>query len=240
MEDLELDYRRGLKDGIPIALGYFSVSTAFGLIAVDSGCTAVEALFISMFNVTSAGQFAGVTILASMGTYIEMALAQFLINARYALMAISLSQKINDKFRGVKRLALATFITDEIFAVAIGQDDEVSAAYYGGLSTLPWFGWAGGTFFGAVLGNIMPDILSTSLSIALYGMFIAIVVPPAKANFKVLIAVAIAIACSCILFYVPVFDGVSSGFAIIISAVIASAIGALLFPVDDEDGGDAA
>lgn len=233
-----MDYKKGLKDGIPIALGYFSVSTAFGLIAVDSGCTAVEALFISMFNVTSAGQFAGVTIMGTMGTYIEMAMAQLLINARYALMAISLSQKIDDRFKGLKRLALATFITDEIFAVAIGREGEVSAKYYAGLSTLPYFGWASGTFFGAVLGNIMPDILSTSLSIALYGMFIAIVVPPAKASYKVLITVAIALVCSCTLYYVPAFDCVSSGFAIIISAVIASAVGAILFPVDDEPAGE--
>ena len=230
-----MNFRTGVHHGIPIALGYFSVATAFGLIAVNGGCTAVEALFISMFNVTSAGQFAGVTVMASAGSYIEMAMTQFLINARYSLMAISLSQKVDSRFTTLPRILLSTFITDEIYAVAIGQKDDVSAKYYAGLSCLPYVGWAAGTFFGAFMGNILPQVLTTSLSIGLYGMFIAIVVPVVKSSRKTLIIVGISLAISCLLYFIPAFDKVSAGFAIIISAVIASAAGALLFPIDDEE-----
>ena len=230
-----MNFRTGVHHGIPIALGYFSGATAFGLIAVNGGCTAVEALFISMFNVTSAGQFAGVTVMASAGSYIEMAMTQFLINARYSLMAISLSQKVDSRFTTLPRILLSTFITDEIYAVAIGQKEDVSAKYYAGLSCLPYVGWAAGTFFGAFMGNILPQVLTTSLSIGLYGMFIAIVVPVVKSSRKTLIIVGISLAISCLLYFIPAFDKVSAGFAIIISAVIASAAGALLFPIDDEE-----
>ena len=230
-----MNFRTGVHHGIPIALGYFSVATAFGLIAVNGGCTAVEALFISMFNVTSAGQFAGVTVMASAGSYIEMAMTQFLINARYSLMAISLSQKVDSRFTTLPRILLSTFITDEIYAVAIGQKEDVSAKYYAGLSCLPYVGWAAGTFFGAFMGNILPQVLTTSLSIGLYGMFIAIVVPVVKSSRKTLIIVGISLAISCLLYFIPAVDKVSAGFAIIISAVIASAAGALLFPIDDEE-----
>ena len=230
-----MNFRTGVHHGIPIALGYFSVATAFGLIAVNGGCTAVEALFISMFNVTSAGQFAGVTVMASAGSYIEMAMTQFLINARYSLIAISLSQKVDSRFTTLPRILLSTFITDEIYAVAIGQKEDVSAKYYAGLSCLPYVGWAAGTFFGAFMGNILPQVLTTSLSIGLYGMFIAIVVPVVKSSRKTLIIVGISLAISCLLYFIPAFDKVSAGFAIIISAVIASAAGAVLFPIDDEE-----
>ena len=230
-----MNFRTGVHHGIPIALGYFSVATAFGLIAVNGGCTAVEALFISLFNVTSAGQFAGVTVMASAGSYIEMAMTQFLINARYSLMAISLSQKVDSRFTTLPRILLSTFITDEIYAVAIGQKEDVSAKYYAGLSCLPYVGWAAGTFFGAFMGNILPQVLTTSLSIGLYGMFIAIVVPVVKSSRKTLIIVGISLAISCLLYFIPAFDKVSAGFAIIISAVIASTAGAALFPIDDEE-----
>ena len=230
-----MNFRTGVHHGIPIALGYFSVATAFGLIAVNGGCTAVEALFISLFNVTSAGQFAGVTVMASAGSYIEMAMTQFLINARYSLMAISLSQKVDSRFTTLPRILLSTFITDEIYAVAIGQKEDVSAKYYAGLSCLPYVGWAAGTFFGAFMGNILPQVLTTSLSIGLYGMFIARVGPGVKSSRKTLIIVGISLAISCLLYFIPAFDKVSAGFAIIISAVIASAAGALLFPIDDEE-----
>lgn len=227
-------FKKGIKDGIPIALGYFSVSIAFGLMAVEGGCTWFEALLISFTNLTSAGQFAGVTVMAGMGSYLEMALTQLVINSRYALMGISLSQKTDEKFKGIWRLILGFAITDEIFAVAIGQEGSISRRYFGGLMTLPIIGWSLGTLCGAVLGNVMPEIITSALGVALYGMFIAVVVPKARESFNVLITVLISIAISSLLHYFPLFSGVSSGFAIIICAVAASAIGALLMPVKDE------
>lgn len=229
-----MNFNKGIKDSIPIALGYFSVSIAFGLMATDAGLTTMEALIISFTNLTSAGQFAGVTVIASAGTYIEMALTQLVINSRYSLMAISLSQKINSKFKGVYRAVLGFAITDEIFAVAIGNKDEVSKEYFTGLMIFPVIGWSAGTVTGAVLGNIMPLIITNALGIALYGMFIAVVVPKARENIHILITVSMAIVISAIIYYIPIFSVISSGFAIIISAVIASVAGALLFPAKEE------
>ena len=229
-----MDFTKGIKDGIPIALGYFSVSIAFGLMAVEAGCSWVEAMLISLTNLTSAGQFAGVTVLAHMGTYIEMALTQLVINSRYALMGISLSQKVNARFKGLWRVILGFAITDEIFAVAIGQEGEISRRYFAGLAIIPIIGWTSGTIVGAVLGNIMPEIITSALGVALYGMFIAVVVPKARENIHVLAVVIIAVAISVALRYIPVFSGISAGFAIIICAVIASAAGAVFFPVKED------
>ena len=230
-----MDFTKGIKDGIPIALGYFSVSIAFGLMAVEAGCTWVEAMLISLTNLTSAGQFAGVTVLAHMGTYIEMALTQLVINSRYALMGISLSQKVNARFKGLWRVILGFAITDEIFAVAIGQEGEISRRYFAGLAIIPIIGWTSGTIVGAVLGNIMPEIITSALGVALYGMFISVVVPKARENIHVLAVVIIAVAISVALRYIPVFSGISAGFAIIICAVIASAAGAVFFPVKEDE-----
>ena len=230
-----MDFTKGIRDGIPIALGYFSVSIAFGLMAVEAGCTWVEAMLISLTNLTSAGQFAGVTVLAHMVTYIEMALTQLVINSRYALMGISLSQKVNARFKGLWRVILGFAITDEIFAVAIGQEGEISRRYFAGLAIIPIIGWTSGTIVGAVLGNIMPEIITSALGVALYGMFIAVVVPKARENIHVLAVVIIAVTISVALRYIPVFSGISAGFAIIICAVIASAAGAVFFPVKEDE-----
>jgi len=225
-----MEFKRGLRDGIPICLGYFSVSVAFGVMAIQYGLTWVEAVMISLLNLTSAGQYAGLTIIASpTGGLFEMALSQLLINARYALMGISLSQKVEKKFTTSYRLVLGFAITDEIFAVASGNK-TVSRAYMAGLAILPILGWSGGTLCGALIGSIMPQILQNALGVALFGMFIAVVVPDAKANKRILAVAGIAITCSTLMYYLPVLKEVSSGFSVIICTVIAATLGALLFP----------
>ncbi len=229
---------RGIKDGIPIGLGYFSVSFSFGILAVAEGLTWWEAVLISMTNLTSAGQFAGVTVMAAAGSLAELAVTQFVINLRYALMSISLSQKVSDRFRGVSRAILGFGITDEIYAVAMGHDGPVTRSYFTGLCIIPYIGWALGTLGGAVCGNILPEIICDALGIALYGMFIAIVIPPMKHDRKVVIVVLMAIAVSLVFNYVPVINHISAGFAIIISSIIAAAVGALLFPKDTVDETD--
>ena len=219
--------KRGIKDGIPIGLGYFSVSFSFGILAVTNGFSVLQTLLISMTNLTSAGQFAGITVIASMGTMLEMAITQFVINLRYSLMAISLSQKVSKRFNGLSRTVLGFSITDEIFAVAVSKK-EVTRKYFLGLAILPYIGWAFGTLFGAVCGNVLPQIISEALGIALYGMFIAIVVPDMKKNRFVSVVVVVAIVISSLLYYIPALSWISSGFAVIISAVIAAAVGAVL------------
>ena len=228
-----MTFTRGLRDGIPICLGYYAVSIAFGLLAVSQGLTALEAVLISATNLTSAGQFAGLTIIAALGSYVEMALTQLVINLRYMLMSISLSQKVDEKFTGIWRFILGFGITDEIYAVAISQE-SVSREYFAGLMLLPILGWSGGTLTGAILGNVLPEIITNALGVALYGMFIAIVVPAARDSRAVLFASAVSIAVSMMLRYIPLFAGVSGGFAIIICALTASALAAVLYPVEEE------
>lgn len=225
---------QGIRDGSAIGIGYFSVSFTFGIAAVASGLDWWQALAVSIMNLTSAGQFAGITVMAAAGSYIEMAISQFIINLRYALMSISLSQKVDKDFTAGKKMVLGFAVTDEIFAVSMSREGEVSSRYFAGLTVLPLLGWNLGTLAGAVLGDVLPQNIAAALGLAIYGMFIAIVVPVAKKNKQVLLIVLLAIFLSVCLYYLPGFRQISSGFAIIICAVTASAVGAWLFPVDEE------
>ena len=227
-----LNYKKGLKDGIPIALGYLSVSFAFGVTAVSLGVPEFIALIISMTNLTSAGQLAGVVIIASLGTVAEIILTQLVINARYFLMSLTLTQKLDKKFTLLDRLLCSIGITDEIFAVAVMNDKPVTRNYLLGLMTLPYLGWSCGTLLGAVLGGILPQIIVNALNIALYAMFIAIVVPTAMQNKKVIPVVIISVALSCAFTFIPVLNNVNSGIVYVVSALVASVIGALFFPIE--------
>ena len=228
-------YREGLRHGFPIACGYFFVSFTFGILGASLGFRWWESTLISMTNLTSAGQIAGIKTIAAGGSVFELALSQFIINLRYSLMGISLSQNMSEGVSGPRRAFLGFGITDEIYGVAASRKVPVTTAYFLGLMTLPYFGWAFGTLFGAILGDILPKTVTEVMSLAIYGMFIAIVVPAAKESRRVLGVVTIAAAVSCLMYYVPVLKEVSVGFAIIVSAVAAAALGAWLFP--PEDGG---
>ncbi len=228
-------YREGFLDGIPIGLGYFSISFGFGITAVNLGIKALYAILISATNLTSAGQVAGISIIAAAGALLEMALTQFIINVRYSLMGIALSQRLSDTFGNIHRFLVSFFITDEIFAVSVMKKGRLTPVYMYGLATLPYIGWTLGTVFGAFAGNILPLSVTAALGIAIYGMFIAIVVPPAKKDVGVLIAVGISIALNCIIKYVPLFSFITSGFAIIICALAASALAAIIRPIGDEE-----
>lgn len=219
---------KGMKDGIPIFLGYLSVSFGFGILAVKSGISAFFATLISLTNLTSAGQAAGVLIIASGGTVIEMILTQAVINIRYSLMAISLSQKLSDGFTVPKRLIISYGITDEIFAVAASKPFLVTPEYMGGLISVSTVGWCLGTVLGAVAGNLMPEFITNAMGILLYGMFLAIIIPAARKEGRVLFVISVAAAVSLVFKYL--LTAVDGGFAIIISAVAAAAAGALLFP----------
>ena len=224
------DYKEGLKAGVPIGLGYLSVSITFGIMAVSLGLYWWQALLISMLTLTSAGQLAAIQIMVNPARYIEMIVSQTTINVRYSFMSISLSQKTDHKFKGIWKFLLGFFITDEIFAVAV-QKEEVKRSFFIGLSTLPYFGWAIGTLIGTIIGNIIPGIIMKSLCLAIYGMFVAIITPVAKKSKAVLIAIIIASLCSLMFYYFPLIKEVPTGIAISISAVLASCICAILFPV---------
>ncbi len=228
-------YSKGLKDGIPIGLGYLSVSFTFGIMAVNSGLPVWVAVLISMTNLTSAGQFAGIGLIASSAPYLEMALTQLVINLRYSLMSLSVSQKADKSFGFLQRLIISFGVTDEIFAVATGKPSEIGTRYMYGLITIPYAGWALGTLLGAAASTLLPASVCSALNIAIYGMFIAIIIPPAKHSKPVLEVILLSVAISCLFRYTPLLNRLSGGFVIIICAVAASAAGALLFPVRDAE-----
>ena len=227
-------FTEGFKDGVPIALGYLSVSFSIGIIALASGLSVFQSAFMSLTNVTSAGQFAGITVIAAGGTILELILTQVIINLRYALMSLSLSQKLPEKMPFWQRLVIAFANTDEIFAVAMGHAKSLTFSYMVGLQSLPILGWVGGTVLGAVAGQVLPPAIGSALSVALYGMFIAIVVPAAVKIRPVLWVAVMAAAFSCAIYYLPLFSGISAGISIIISTILASVIGAFFFPVSQE------
>lgn len=229
-------FRMGIRDGLPICLGYLSVSFAFGIFATGAGLSVYEALLISMFNVTSAGQLAAVPIIASLGSFVELAMTQLVINLRYALMSVSLSQKLGSTVRMRDRFLISFVNTDEVFAVSSGKIGKVGRSYMYGLILTPYVGWSLGTLLGAVAGNILPVMLISALGIAIYAMFTAIVVPFAKSGFKPFLCVATAAFISVSLYYVPLFENMSSGFKIIVTAVLTSLIFAFVAPVDEGEG----
>lgn len=223
-----------MSHGIPICLGYLSVSFGFGILAVSkAGLSVFQASIISASNLTSAGQKAGIDVIAAGGTIIEMILLQLTINIRYSLMALSLSQKLDNRFTTPHRLMASYGITDEIFAVCSAQKTPLTPAYMYGMILIAAVGWVTGTALGAAAGELLPLSVSKAMEIVLYGMFIAIIIPPAKKQHSVLFVIAMAAALSVVFRYcLPM---VSDGFAIIISAVAASAAAAFIFPVKDEE-----
>ena len=232
-------YREGLRDGVPIGLGYLSVSFGFGITAVGQGLHVLEALLISMTNLTSAGQVAGVTVMVSGGVIAmvvaEMILTQIVINLRYSLMGITLTQRLDDRCTTRHRMLMSFGMTDEIFALAASKPHPVGPSYFYGLMTAPYIGWASGTLLGALAGQILPTSVRLALGIAIYAMFIAIVLPPMRRERGVLMAVAIAAGLSCLVHYLPFLQFISDGFSIIICAVAASFLMAWLKPIEGEE-----
>ena len=245
------EIKRGMKNGIPIALGYLSVSFSFGAIAVSMGFSVIQAVLISLLNLTSAGQFASLGIIAGQGTYLEMAIVELTVNIRYAFMSLSLSQKVDEKFKGIYKWLLSFFITDEIFALSM-LEENVSRTYFFGLASISTAGWMLGTTLGAMLGSIVPTVISNALSIALYAMFIAIIIPASRRDKNVLFiaiiipgmkkdkniikVVALAIIIRSGFYYLPIINQLSSGFAMTISALTSAFIGAVLFNKGEAHG----
>lgn len=233
----ELTFRKGMRDGIPICLGYLSVSFTFGMMAVESGLPVGIAMLISMTNLTSAGQFAGTALIVSGGMYVEILVTTFIINIRYMLMSLSLNQRVDEAMTNLQRWVLSFGITDEIFAVSMQQKGSINAKYLSGLIFTPYIGWSLGTLLGATATGFMPDSLRSALGIAIYGMFIAIIVPPAVKAKPVAIVVGISVALSCLFRFTPGLNQLSGGWVIILCAVIASAFGALRYPVHNHEEG---
>ena len=229
-------YCTGVQRGLPVGVGYFSVSFGFGAMAAAQGIRALDATLISMTNLTSAGQFAGLTLILACATLWELILTQLVINSRYALMSLALSQKMGQRIGIFPRLFIAFFNTDEIFALAMAEKNPLTVPFMLGLGTTPILGWTAGTLCGALAGSVLPASIRVALGVMLYGMFIAIVVPPARQEKPVLITVILALVLSCMFTWVPGLKEVSAGISIVICTVAAAAICAWLHPIEEEEG----
>ena len=227
-------FSKGLIDGLPIGIGYLSVSFGFGISAAALNIPTLFAWLISATNLTSAGQAAGIEIIAACGTLLEMALTQLVINLRYALMGFSLTQKLDGGFTTLKRLVLSFGITDEIFGVSVTRVTPLSPFYSYGLMSVAIPGWTLGTVLGVISGTFLPQNVINALGIAIYGMFIAIIIPEAKKEKSVLITVISAMLLSCGFYYLPFIKEISDGFRIIIITIAVSALMAVLFPRKEE------
>ena len=229
------EYTKGVRRGIPVGVGYFSVSFGFGAMAASQAIRAMDATLISLTNLTSAGQFAGLTLILASATMWEMILTQLVINSRYALMSLALSQRMGKSIGFWPRLLIAYINTDEIFALAMAEPLPLTTSFMLGLGLTPMIGWTLGTLCGALAGSVLPASIQAALGVMLYGMFVAIVVPPAKQDRSVLYVVIFALALSCLFAWLPLLQTVSAGISIVFCTVAAAALGAWLFPIADEE-----
>lgn len=228
-------YLYGLKKGIPVALAYFAVSFAFGVMMKNGGMSPLVLLIMSLISFSSAGELAGAELILHVASYFELFITIILINLRYALMSLSLSQKIDPKTPWWKRILMSFGIADELYAITITEKKEINLSYILGLATLPFIAWAFGTFLGSLGASLFPEKILIALNFALYSMFIAIIIPDCKKNYKVLIVILIAISLSCMFYYVPYIKEIGLGFKIVLSTIIACLVGAIFFKVKDEE-----
>ena len=228
-------FRHGMRDGIPIALGYFAVAFTLGIAARNAGTNAWQGFLASALCTASAGEYAGFTVIAAGASYLEMAIVTLVTNARYLLMSCALGQRFSPDMPMRHRFLMGFTITDELFGIAIARQGKVNPWYsYGAVSlTLP--AWAIGTACGVIAGNALPVRVVSALSVALYGMFIAIIIPPARKNRVVAVLVAVSFAASFLIRKLPVFGGMTDGTITILLTVVIAAVAAFLFPAPGED-----
>lgn len=230
-------YQKGIRDGIPIALGYLAVSFTLGIAAGNAGIAPFPAAFMSLTNLTSAGEFAALGLMTAGASYLEMAGTQLIINLRYFLMSCALSQKLSPDMPFFHRLLISYGITDEIFGISIGAGEKgyLDPSYAYGAITIAAPAWTLGTWLGVMSGNILPDRILSALNVALYGMFIAVIVPPARKQKILAGMIGISMAASLLFTYLPLISQISSGMRIILLTILIAGAGATFFPVQEED-----
>lgn len=228
-------FLKGMQDGIPIGLGYFAVAFALGVAAKDAGLSPLQGFAASLLCLASAGEYAGFTVIAAASPLYEMVLITLIINARYLLMSTAVSQKLSEKVRPVHRLGVAYFITDEIFAIEMRQKGTLNPFYTYGAGVVAAPLWAAGTALGILVGNLMPVRIVSALSVALFGMFLAVIIPPAREDKIILGLVLVSFAASLAASMIPWINTLSSGNRIILLTVLLSASFAILFPHPEEE-----
>ena len=225
----------GMRDGFPIALGYFAVSFSLGIAARHAGFTPMQGFLASLLNNASAGEYAAFTLVAAQATYLEVAIITLIANARYLLMSCALAQKFSPGTPFFHRLIIAYDVTDELFGITIARPGILNPYYTYGAILLAAPAWAGGTACGIIAGNALPLRAVSALSVALYGMFLAIIIPPARKSKIVAALVAISFALSFVCNYLPGVSSLSEGTRTISLTVIISGAAAILFPVKQAD-----
>ncbi|MDD3402879.1 MAG: AzlC family ABC transporter permease [Hespellia sp.] len=227
-------FRKGMKDGMPIALGYFAVAFTLGITARNAGLNALQATLASLTLNASAGEYVGFTLIAAGAGYVEIAIMELVANARYLLMSCALSQKLSEDVPLWQRLLIGYDVTDEIFGISIGVPGKLNPFYTFGAIVVAVPGWSGGTFLGVVLGNVLPLRAVSALSVGLYGMFLAIIIPAAKKEKIVAVLIMISFGLSFLVNKWSVFDFISSGMKTILLTVLIAGAAAILFPVKEE------
>lgn len=228
-------FQHGIRDGCPIALGYFTVSFTLGIAARNAGLSAIQALAASVLNNASAGEYAGFSLIAAGSTYLETAIMTLIVNARYLLMSCALSQKLKPDTSLRHRMLIAYDVTDEIFGISVAQPGYLNPWYAYGAIAVAIPGWAFGTYLGVVMGNVLPTRMVSALSVGLYGMFLAIIIPPARKNKVIAGLVTAGFMASFLVNRLPLFAGLSTGIKTISLTVALALLAAVLFPIDTED-----
>ncbi len=229
-------YKKGLKDGIPIALGYFAVAFTLGIAAEKTGLTAFQTFALTGTTLASAGGYAGINVIAAMGGYFEMFLTMLIVNARYLLMSCSLSRKISPQTSTLHRMGIAFGVTDEIFGISSAVSGYLNPFYNYGAMTVSIPAWASGAALGVILGNVLPSSVMSALSVAIFGMFLAIIIPPAKENKVIMGGIIASFALSLLFSKLPIIaNNISSGMQVIILTVVIAFVLAILFPVKEEE-----
>lgn len=229
------EFLSGCRRSLPIALGYFPVSFSFGVFVASSGLPLGLATLISITNLTSSGQFAGVSLMLVQASYMETALTLLMINARYFLMSLSLSQKIDQKMSTLERMVISFGITDETFSLASLEQQTLSFPFMAGFILIPIIGWTSGTLAGETLTNLLPASLQSAMGLALYGMFLAIIIPASSKSRAIGEVVVLAAVLSTLMYVFPLFQGLSNGFQLIIATLLAALYGAWRYPVEEKE-----
>ncbi len=235
----KLAFSKGMRDGIPIALGYFAVAFTLGIAAKNAGFTPLQAMIVSLTNNASAGEFAGFTLISQGATYAELAIMIIVANARYLLMSCALSQKLSPDTPLIHRFLIGYDVTDEIFGICINAPGKLNPCYAYGAISIAIPGWALGTYLGVFMGNILPDNLVSALSVGLYGMFIAIIIPPARKNKILAVLIMISMLISLLFDKISFVASIPSGTRIIILTIVLSSLAAILFPIKEDNTSEA-
>lgn len=226
-------FLRGMKDGIPIGLGYFAVAFTLGITAKKVGMTPLQASLMSASMLASAGQFAAINLIVSGAGFVEMIVTELVVNLRYLLMSSALSQKVRRDKPFYHRFLMAYEVTDEIFGISMAVEGKLHPSYMYGAVTVAAPGWVLGTLLGAVVGIILPARVMSALNVALYGMFLAVVIPPSRKSRIIAGVVLVSMAASTAFSCLPVLKDISSGFQMIILTVLVAGAAAYFFPVKE-------